>query len=253
MAMYEDNLHRPQSHQPACPECGQRLPPAERDGDGDLANPAELARDEASVTIARFVSAAEAGYFAEELNDAHGFPVAIRLIEDFDALAGVWHSRFALVAPVAIAAEATGCLKELIAATDDDNDWFDPAPQAFSGKISSDRFSPDMSADDVDERDAPEASHVNWVPILLTLAAGSAVFLVARKGPNPPVERAHAAGHHPVDFWEELATDSEPWVQQTNQGRGVRELWVVPGQRKGVLREDADGDGTFEREIRFEQ
>jgi hypothetical protein len=89
---------------------------------------------------------------------------------------------------------------------------------------------------------------MNWVPIMLTLAAGSFVIWAGNKKAHPPRRPPAARDGQQFDLIDVLSSDSAPWVQHLNRG-GVREL-VVDGPTGTVqIRQDADGDGVFEREL----
>ena len=49
--------------------------------------------------IARFLNAAEAGYFAHELKLMRNIPVTLRAEDDFDAVSGNWSTGFVLAVP----------------------------------------------------------------------------------------------------------------------------------------------------------
>lgn len=203
--------------------------------------------------VARFSNAAEAGYFAHELMDRGGIPCSITVEENFDAVCGYWSAKFVLAVPQDQANTAAEVLKQLLEQTEmeerDEKAFVDREAsrmQPTSGTLVTD-----------DERlhvEGPlEDSGVNWVPIVLTLAAGSAVFWgIRRLQDQPKVEVPHRPlGAHHDDLWDHLATPSRPWVQPMENGQGQRRLWIDPEAHSAVIQEDADGDGRFETEIRI--
>jgi hypothetical protein len=93
-----------------------------------------------------------------------------------------------------------------------------------------------------------ESSVVNWVPIVLTLTAGSAAILGIGQFDHAPRARQPAAreGLREEDLFSQFLQSSDPWWQRLENGRGVRELRIDRGRKLVIVREDADGDGFFE-------
>jgi hypothetical protein len=92
-----------------------------------------------------------------------------------------------------------------------------------------------------------------WVPLILTLAAGSiACFGIERldQRARPPALVARDP-REPPGLWEILAATRGKWVQKVEGRRSVRELTVDPETRSARLREDRDGDGSFDDEWEF--
>lgn len=217
-----------------CERCGVTLIRA-RDDSAALAErePETLAE---WVTIARFSNAAEAGYFAHELLPLLDCEPRIEYQDDFDAVGGAWRTRYLLTVPVHLAEHGRRQLGVML-----DGSWEqDPARPD-----SDDPFSVTETA--VERTPHGSNSRINWVPIMLTLAAGSAVLWAGRKA---PFVRRHAAPGEAGqrDLFEFLADGAQPWVQQQGNG-GRRELRINRGT--ATIFEDTDGDGRFDRELEF--
>jgi hypothetical protein len=89
---------------------------------------------------------------------------------------------------------------------------------------------------------------VNWLPIVLTLTAGSAAFWGLRQIDHAPRVRQPVARERmrEEDLRLHFLNSSEPWSQRINNGRGTRELRIDRSRNMVIIREDADGDGFFE-------
>jgi hypothetical protein len=246
---------------PICPQCGQRhglshsLCPGcledERRRSGDdspgnvtceTANLSESApglavrgeyeaaeNEERGAAIARFQSGAEAGYFADELTRETGIEADVLVREKFDAVHAVWTVDYILQVAPLHSQEATRALQSLVDATGDD------AVEESTGRSVT---------------DIPAGV---WVPLILTLAAGSiACFGIEHLDHRPrPPALVVGDGRKPPELWEILGATNGPWVQQLEGGRGVRRLIINPDHRSAVLEEDHDGDGRIDREWEF--
>jgi hypothetical protein len=197
------------------------------------------------VPIARFRHAAEAGYFAHELLCREDVEAGVVAQEQFDALGGLWSTQFLLTVPPLTVERATTLLQSLVEENSDriapvlaDEDCDDPPSEPYHMAAVSDQ---DFVAVD---------SGVNWVPIVLTLAAGSVVLWGWHSLQQGKAARANPAGQNHLDLWDRLATPDSPWTQPIPGGRGRRQLWISPRQHAAELREDADGDGVFESTVR---
>lgn len=228
-----------------CPDCKPRRPDqraidrtgpqvsARSSTDGDALPEV----DEQQIPIARFQSGAEAGYFCDELCRVSGYDVCVVTRERRDSIHSSWGIDFVLVASVAQARDAAAALKRLV----DDSDDPDEAC--------------DVPADTAPERNR-ESTVGRWVPLALTLAAGS----IACWGIEQVVARPQARVPALVDrdprlpprLWHILGSSPGPWIQKSPNEQGVRELTFDPRRQVLLLREDGDGDGHFEREWRFD-
>jgi hypothetical protein len=234
-----------QAPQPEGADSGHREP-------SNLAGEA-MENNEQMVTIAKFRNAAEAGYFAHELLRGADIPAVVTMDENFDAISGFWTTRFALAVAEEFSETALLCLQRLSDHSEPDDMPFD------SDFAAADEFNDSMADSDWMQRpseamasDVAEQSNVNWVPIVLTLAAGSIVFWGVRTMNAKPRAQAAAAGErNQPDVWEMLSTPDRPWVQKLETGR--RELRFDSVRREGILYEDLDGDGRFETKIRVRE
>lgn len=238
-----------------CVECGESLQPADTIcpvcGHDHPSPPAENWNTEAEpdwqdaefVPLARFQNSAEAGYFAHELTHRHGMAARVTAEENFDAIRGFWATRFVLSVPEEIADTATARLNDLIAESE--------ADEGGETAVSSWRRPAEETAlPDETPFENLEEGGVNWVPIVLTLAAGSAVFWGVRElNEADPQEVAAPVQQRAPHLWDELSRFSGPWYQRIEGGLGLRILRFDRQRGVAVIREDRDGDGTFERKM----
>jgi hypothetical protein len=193
--------------------------------------------------IARFANAAEAGYFADELDYALGFEPRLDCRDDFDAVHHHWRSRFVLSVPERHAERAREVLTCLLdgAAAESTNreDRFESAVPFTHRRL-----------DPRSEATRSAGSHVKWAPLFLTLAAGSLAFWHGKK---PPVQRQAFAPQDAlrIQLGDAPGLRDAPWVQ-TVEGGLRRELHFPARDGEAVLREDRNGDGIFEREYTLE-
>ncbi len=194
--------------------------------------------------VARFGNAAEAGYFANELEYAIGCEPRLEHRDDFDAIQHFWRTSYVLSVPARRGDYARDQLRRIL----------DGAPlESVAESRPADRSAGDRATRPrFDERavDDAVASGINWVPLVLTLAAGSLVLWAGKKVhlPRRPAAPDDALR---VDVWDVLGRDRTPWVQQRDGDGGVRELLIDAATGRALLREDADGDGVFERETEY--
>jgi len=235
-----------------CPNCGRPhpldyevCPDCQGTREGDLSEPAldsveprdvavdangEPVGDPARVPIARFQNGAEVGFFADELTRETGIETEVLAREKFDAVHAVWSIDYLLLVDRGEAERGARALQALVEST---------------GGEMEDQPSERASACDI-----PGGV---WVPLILTLAAGSiACFGIERADPRPRAP-ALVVGHarRSPEVWQFMGAARGNWVQPLAGGRGVRELVLDPEKGTVVLRDDEDGDGRFEREQRF--
>lgn len=217
-------------------------------------------REEPMAPIARFHNVAEAGYFAHELMLQADIPATVNMDESFEALGGYWSTRFLLSVPRSQVEAATHRLQRLIERTElEEPAEFEEAgldesvPSAETSQLSPPGAQSATAWDGRVEPPDEEEGGVHWVPIVLTLAAGSAAFWGFRKLNDAPQPDNNAARPQQADLWDELGTFSEPWVQDLDNGEGVRKLWIDRRQGTLVIREDLNGDGNFEKEVEFQR
>jgi hypothetical protein len=216
---------------------------------GDAIPDEESITDPTGLAVARFESMAEAGFFADQLVRRHGIETTLSVDETFDAITGHWSVRFILNVPEDQASSASVLLENLVQTHDED---FPASPDVPENTF-------DIPADDspavwqVDENEeAGLETGMNWFPLVLTLAAGGAAVWGLRAWNGREAARVLERQHAP-DLWDELGHDSSPWIQESEENRAVRKLWVDADGRGAILREDRDGDGIFERETRLKR
>jgi len=200
-----------------CPCCRTPVDASDR---GRLAEDAPRGGD---VVIARLPNAAEAGYFADELSQLLNCDPQVEFSDDFDAAGGSWRTQYTLSVPAALADRARDALRRLV-----DGDWT-------------------HEGDRSPETRHVERSGINWVPIMMTLAAGSFIIWCGKKL-QPQVVAVEPEGALALDLLDTLAGGNGTWVQQNRNSGGSRELQVDRNGRGATLREDADGDGIFEQQ-----
>ncbi len=226
---------RQEIYQPACPDCDQAHEPqagSTADADTGLSDECDSIDqcEESRVAIARFQNGAEAGYFADELTRRTGIETDVLTRERFDAVHAVWTVDYLLLASRDRSDEAPRLLQELIDATGgDERDEATPSAQAS---------------------DLPAGV---WVPLIITLAAGSIVcFGIERADQRPrPAALVVGDGRKPPELWEILGATHGPWVQHLGEGGGVRRLTLDREHHTALLQEDHDGDGRVDREWEF--
>lgn len=205
-----------------------------------------------STPIARFLNAAEAGYFAHELKLLGNVPVSIQVEEDYDAVSGHWSSRFVLAVPSVSAESSAMMLQELVRQTENEEFRSDIPVPAFEGErlhsANSQPFDPFPQDDDFE---SPQP--LNWVPIVVTLAAGSLAIWGVKKLWEPARPQAAAPAKAPRDvLWDMMRTPhGGRWVQHDAQGRPIRILEFHGNE--AIFREDSDGDEIFEHTWRLQR
>jgi hypothetical protein len=214
---------------PACRGCGTLIDARRDDGaiDAGEVPPLEEAQ---SVPFARFRSGAEAGYFADELTRETGIEIEVAIRERFEGTHAGWTLDYVLHAPAEETDRAVHALQTLV--------------RNENERDSEGNHSPAERA---------ESRGVPWMPLVLTLAAGSIAFwggerIEQRQRPPALVDRDPRV---PPNLWHLLGATRGAWIQRGNDG-STRELTLDSDRRKAVLREDHDGDGAFDRELRFE-
>lgn len=204
--------------------------------------------------IARFLNAAEAGYFAHELKLLKNIPVTLQAEEKLDDLSGHLTTGFVLSVPQVWAEPAARTLTELVHRTESDEELpapeyededFGPAPVGRSQA-----FDPFAREDDFAMGPA-----IPWVPIVVTLAAGSIAFWSVKTFWQPARPQPAAPVKAPGDvLWDVMRTpQGRKWVQYDPNSQAVRELEIERAGTEAILREDADGDHVFERTQRIKR
>lgn len=239
---------------PRCGACGRRLVDdqefcaactAARDDEASVGPGEEGAvSGEPMVQVARFSNAAEAGFFADELQDRLQISVSLQVEENFDALTGYWGNRMALLVPESAGSAAAMLLQEILEQTEEDGEALAPDAEALDGgSWTGTEF-------EVAEAGSPQ-SGINWVPIVLTLAAGSAAIWGVRKLNEAPRPNA---GPVPVNgreeqLWNTLRMPHGGWMLNHDEIPGRRQLRIDGRRGLVVIQEDANGDGVYESEL----
>jgi hypothetical protein len=229
-----------------CPECGRPLLARQKlclecsqDRDVSQTGLSEEARMQAAasddigtdrVMIARFQNGAEAGYFADELTRAAEVETEVMARERFDGVHAAWSVDYILLVDRSHAERAARLLQALVEATGDEG-----------------------GGDATDESPRPDIPGGVWVPLILTLAAGSiACFGIERVDHRPrPPALVLRDGRDASELWKVLAAKRGIWTQKLEGGPGLRELTLDPENHSARLKEDLDGDGRFDREVEF--
>jgi hypothetical protein len=180
------------------------------------------------VTVARFRSHAEAGFFADQLESVASIRAVLTSVDDFNAIAGHWGEVIHLRVAPQDSKRAAAALRDLLAESSSEGQDAVAAPQTVSLGES--------------------AAAANWLPMVLAFAAGSVSLYAIQtldRAAAPAQEQAVAAG----PLLKKLAESRRPWVQAL-PGGGRREL-RAESLKEFVLREDRDADGRFERSRSF--
>ncbi len=209
--------------------------------DDSSAAESETIDDIEFVAVAYFHNAAEAGFFSYELTHQFDIPTRTHVQESFDALSGTWSSRFALCVPIDQTEAAASAIRRHLDGSDQD-----AAGQEVQHSVSGEepaRFSEHSVTD----------SGVSWIPIVLTLTAGSFAFWGMKKIQMQPKADVRLAPHQlRIDeIWDRLGDREGSWVQKSPNGRVARELIFDRQRQRILLREDRDGDGRFEQLSEF--
>jgi len=215
-----------------CFECSRERAPCESAASGVEMSAPGLSDDVGGdrVAIARFQNGAEAGYFADELTRAAGVEAEVLARERFDAVHAAWAVDYILLVDRPHAVQSALTLHALVEATGDD--------------------AGDEAADVSETSEIPGGV---WVPLILTLAAGSIACFGIDRLEHRPRQGALVIRdrREPPELWEVLGARRGPWIQKLEGGPGVRELTLDPNNRSAKLKEDHDGDGRFDREWDF--
>jgi hypothetical protein len=207
-----------------CPRCGFEGTPSQETVD--------TATDGKFVTIARFAWASEAGYFSHELSLPGDFETRIVWEDQSDTIHGFWQGEYLLQVPPDWTDEARARLRGLL---DDKGEVTEPTRNRWSGGADADdaTFDPQTS------------SGINWVPIILTLTAGSMAAISyqvwSRNGERPPVARDES-----LDVEAHPAPGNRVFMHESDDGS----QWAVRFDSKSdqmILTEDVDGDRRPER------
>eukprot|EP00913_Durusdinium_trenchii_P008935 g8401.t1 len=232
-------------HRDSCPSCDWSLAVNPSARVHEVENEPADASDEPVVAIARFLNAAEAGFFAHTLLNSEEIPASLRAEDDFDAVSGFWTARYLLMVPERMVDAATKALQSVVKRSETE-DFLDSAgdPNELT-HFGSESVNVTRFAEDPERYPADETSTIKWGPVMLTLAAGSLALWGLRELQRPP--RVEAGPKHGA-LWDDLSEPSKPWVQQL-EGDRRRELHFDRQRNRAVIREYTGNRKTAEREF----
>lgn len=209
------------SDQATCPRCGQR--------EVDL----EPASPTTKVPVARAANWAEAGFF-EDLLEHHAIHPEFVERDEFDALLGSWQPRIVMLVSEADAERAADLMEKELGEENDSS------PQSLE------LLSPRAST--------PAGPF--WRPVIFLLLASGLTYWVATRVIARPLHRRPAGPGQPgprtSDLWDEISRSGGPWHQTSADGTR-RLLWRDGETRSLHLKEDADGDGRYDRWMEFRE
>lgn len=176
--------------------------------------------------IARFQNGADAGFFADELSREAGIVVEVLARERFDATHGYWLIDYVLHVAHDEAPRAAAMLRALVEATEDGV----------------------ASADD-EQASSPTPSRGSWVPLVLTLAAGSMACWGIQHFEQRPRGAALVVRdpREPPDPTAVAGALAGTWVQHDARGPVVGELLIDLERQTATITEDHNGDGRPDR------
>jgi len=185
--------------------------------------------DRTWVAVARMVSLAEAGYFADAL-EAHGLAARVFHRQDFNALEGYWESYYELAAQRAESATAVALLREELAALGS-NDFSD------SEEDLGPRFTYSASAS--------RMARV-WTPLICAALASGFAYWVGRSGMGRLTDT-----REPVTSLWHVVAESPPFWSEPQRGIPRRCLRFDAASQSVYLEEDVNGDGLVDHQRQF--
>ena len=207
--------------------------------------------------LARFRFAADAGYFADELQARFSIRATVQLEENFDATTGQSLVAFVLAVSPELADEAIPRLRQLIETAQVGE--YDGLPGGLDGPAAP-VSTPSGTDDETFDTEPVAARSSSGVPswlFLMVVCIGAASLLATQRPQAPAAGPADNAAAEPTDeqvfLRELLAASPEPWVRESPDG-GRQEVSLDKSTGSMRLREDGDGDGVYEidRRIRLE-
>jgi hypothetical protein len=176
--------------------------------------------------VARVTNLAEAGFLADELA-GDGIDARIYQSEDFSALTDRWMVSYLLQAPPDVAPAAAARIRRHLAEIesyqepDGDRPWDD---------------------------DRPGIDQALWRPVAMVILAGMASFVLGQKlaadrdPPQPPRNSLSRA----------VSAIGRPLVTEPTPGLARHRLYYHGREQVWYLDTDADGDGRYESQRRFQ-
>ena len=206
-----------------CPGCGIRLEPVANE-EGVDSDRVALPRSTDVVQAARFTNAAEAGFFVHELETELGITGELEQREHFNAIHGTWHADYALLVARYDAPRVAEFLRGLRDETEDEAGAWRAPGEALPAETSS--------------------LGSRWMPVLITLAAGSVAYLGVTKLEEPPRPPALHVNRPADALWRELARGD--WTQPHPEGKGTRRMRMDARRRVVIIEDDLNQDGRID-------
>lgn len=195
------------------------------------------------MAIARFLNAAEAGFFAHTLLSAEEIPASLKAEDDFDAISGYWTARYLLMVPERMAEAATAALQTLVERSENEDFLDAPKEPNELTHVAGETVTVTRFADNPERYSDEDVSTIKWGPVMLTLAAGSLALWGLRE-----LQRPHRAEPKHGSLWDGISQHVEPWKQDLGNGRR-RELQFDRTRNRAIVRE-YDGERKIsEREF----
>lgn len=217
-----------------CPHCGQECPRDEDD--------AGLA-ESSLVPIARFTNLAELGYFEEMLAD-HRIEMAVREVDEFNAIQGQWIRRYILSVAPEDAGPATELMQEQLGADDRRTEAMDAT--AVESGTSYDHWDRGFDRDRHRDDDFALDPAKLWVPVALVVLGGGLAIWALTADPTEDVPAGKM-------LWDALSESSAPLQSQPGPEGESRRLQFDPQTGNFILDEDTDGDRRFDRQRVYSQ
>ncbi len=241
-----------------CPQCGSEFEgiPERRPGvsQADVVIcphcSAECSRDggepegiaSSMVPVARFTNLAELGFFEELLSDNH-VEMAVREINEFDAIHGQWNRRYILSVHEEDVSRAAELMQNQMGA--DDAHLATGEAVAYAEAFTSGAWDSETSPtyDQLDNDLVLDPAKL-WVPVALVVLSGGLALWAMTSDPTPDVPQGKK-------LWDALSESNEPLQTLPGPGGETRRLKYDSRKRAFILQEDTDGDQRIDRERVF--
>lgn len=225
----------PQADAFICPHCSAECSPM----DGEPA-----VTESSMVPIARFTNLAELGFF-EELLAENRVEMAVRELDEFDAIHGQWNRRYILSVLEEDVTRAAELMQNQMGADDGHR-----STKAISGG------GEPLPHEDWDTEYNPANSHSDddlvldpaklWVPVALIVLGGGLALWAMTADPSQDVPPGKK-------LWDALSESNEPLQTLPGPAGETRRLQYDSRKREFILQEDTDGDQRIDRERVFPQ
>ena len=191
------------------------------------------------VPIARFTNLAELGFF-EELFSKNEVEMAVREVDEFNAVAGQWNRHFILSVVQEDSRRATELMKGHLGVDDRNAEAAEPSMDntAHSGDYQRPLVDRAVDPDDTDLTLDPAKL---WVPlVLMVLTGGLAYWALTLDPPGGGVPPGNV-------LWEALSESDEPLETLPRPGGFARRLQFDSQTGHFILEDDTDGDQRLDR------